>query len=133
MTAANVEVVKGIYGAFSRGDIGAVVAAMAPDMVWNEAENFPYADRNPYVGPEAIVQGVFMRLGADWEGFAVAIDELLDAGDKVVVLGRYKGTCRRTGKVVDAQIAHVWTVRNGNVVGFQQYADTLQVARAMEP
>ena len=133
MTAANVEVVKGIYGAFSRGDIGTVVAAMAPDMVWNEAENFPYADRNPYVGPEAIVQGVFVRLGADWEGFAVAIEELLDAGDRVVVVGRYKGTYRRTGKPVDAQIAHVWTIENGKAVRFQQYADTLQVSRAMEP
>lgn len=132
MTTANVEVVQGIYGAFSRGDIGAVVAAMTPDMVWNEAENFPYADRNPYVGPEAIVQGVFMRLGADWEGFAVAIDDFLDAGDRVVVVGRYKATYRRTGKAVDAKIAHVWTVENGKVVRFQQYADTLQVSRAME-
>jgi ketosteroid isomerase-like protein len=133
MTKANVEVIEGIYGAFSRGDIGAVLAVMAPKIVWNEAENFPYADRNPYVGPEAIVQGVFARIGAEWDGFAVVIDEILDAGDKVVACGRYKGTVKRTGKPVNAQIVHVWTLENGKAARFQQYADTLQVARAIEP
>jgi len=132
MTAANVEVIRGIYGAFSRGDIGAVMAAMTPDIVWNEAEGFPYADRNPYVGPEAIVQGAFVRIGADWDGFAVAVDEILDAGDRIVALGRYKGTSRRTGKAINAQLVHVWTVASGKAARFQQYADTLQVARAME-
>jgi ketosteroid isomerase-like protein len=133
MTKANVQVIEGIYDAFSRGDIGAVMAAMAPNIVWNEAENFPYADRNPYVGPEAIVQGVFARIGAEWDGFAVNIDEILDAGDKVVACGRYKGTVKRSGKPVNAQIVHIWTVENGKAASFQQYADTLQVARAMEP
>ena len=133
MTKANVEVIEGIYDAFSRGDIGAVLAAMAPKIVWNEAENFPYADRNPYVGPDAILQGVFARIGAEWDGFAVVVDEILDAGDRVVTCGRYKGTVKRTGKPVNAQIVHVWTLENGKAARFQQYADTLQVARAMEP
>jgi|SRR5947209_678618 len=132
MGKSNLDIVQGIYDAFSRGDIGAVMAAMTSNIVWNEAENFPYADRNPYVGPEAIVQGVFARIGAEWDGFAVVIDEILGCDYKVVALGRYKGTVRRTGKPVNAQIVHVWTVENGKASRFQQYADTLQVARAME-
>jgi len=40
---------------------------MSPDIQWNEAENFVYADGNPYVGPDAVVNGVFARLGAEWE------------------------------------------------------------------
>jgi len=28
-----------------------------------------------------------------------------------------------------AQVAHIWTIRDGRVVKFQQYLDTLQVAR----
>jgi ketosteroid isomerase-like protein len=132
MIKANVEVIQHIYDAFSRGDIGAVMAAMAPQIIWNEAENFPYADGNPYVGPDAILHGVFARIGAEWDGFAVVIDEILDAGDKVVALGRYRGTVKKTGKPVNAQIVHVWAVENGKAASFQQYADTLQVARAME-
>jgi ketosteroid isomerase-like protein len=133
MSKANVEVVQGIYDAFSRGDIGAVMAAMVPQIVWNEAENFPYADGNPYVGPDAILHGVFARIGAEWDGFAVVVEEILDAGDKVVVRGRYRGTIKKTGKSVNAQLVHVWTLENGKASSFQQYADTLQVVRAMEP
>jgi hypothetical protein len=37
---------------------------MDPSIEWNEAENFIYADRNPYVGPQAVLEGVFTRLGS---------------------------------------------------------------------
>jgi hypothetical protein len=98
---------------------------------WNEAENFIYADRNPYVGPQAVLEGVFMRIGADWEGFKVAPEEWLDAGNQVVVLGTYTGRHRETGSEVRAQFAHVWGIRNGRVVRFQQYTDTKQFADAV--
>jgi hypothetical protein len=98
-------------------------------MVWNEAENFPYADGNPYVGHDAILCGVFARLGGEWEGFAAVPEEYLDAGDTVVVLGRYRGTYRATGRRFDADMAHVWRVRDGQAVSFRQYTDTLQAAR----
>ena len=51
MSAENVAAVKAIYQAFATGDVPAVVGAMSPDIEWNEAENFPYADGNPYRGP----------------------------------------------------------------------------------
>ena len=63
---------------------------LVPQIVWREAENFPYADHNPYIGPQAVLEGVLMRLGADWEGFTVVPAEWLDAGDRIVVLGAYK-------------------------------------------
>jgi hypothetical protein len=71
-------------------------------------------------------------LGAEWDGFAVAVDEILDAGDTVIARGRYIGTFKTTGKPISAQLVHVWTVVDGKLATFQQYVDTLQVARAME-
>ena len=131
MSQANVDLIRGIYDAFAAGDIAAVLARMSPDMVWNEAENFPYADGNPYVGPDAILAGVFARLGGEWDGFAAIPDEILDAGDTLVALGRYRGTCIATGGEMNAQMVHVWRVADGKATAFQQYADTLQVARVM--
>ena len=130
MSQENVALVRGIYDSFATGDVPAVLGAMRPDMVWNEAENFPLADRNPYVGPDAIVQGVFVRLAEQWDGFAVEVAELLDAGDTVVALGHYVGTCRATGTPIRAQLVHVWRLEGGKATRFQQYTDTLQVARA---
>ena len=127
---SNVDLIRGIYDAFGAGDIPGVVGRMSPDIEWNEAENFPYADGNPYRGPDAILGGVFARLGGEWDGFAAVPEEFLDAGDTVVVLGRYRGTCKATGEPINAQMAHVWRVRDGKAAAFQQYTDTLQVARA---
>jgi ketosteroid isomerase-like protein len=131
MPQDNVAVIRNLYEAFGRGDIPAVLAAMSPDIVWNEAENFPYADGNPYCGPEAVLSGVFARLGGEWDAFAAIPEEYLDAGDTVVVLGRYRGTCKATGKALAAQMAHIWRVADGRITRFDQRVDTLQAAQVM--
>lgn len=128
---SNVAVIQGIYDAFATGDIPGVLGPMHAGTVWNEAENFPYADRNPYVGPEAILQGVFMRIGGDWDGFQATPQQILDAGDHIVALGRYTGTAKSTGVALNAQFAHVWRLADGRVESFQQYTDTLQAVRAL--
>lgn len=129
---SNSNPVRALYAAFAKGDMAAALAAMSPDIVWNEAENYPYADRNPYLGPEAVLHGVFARIGADWENFSVNSEELIDGGERIVSLGHYTGVCKATGKPMRAQFAHVFSVKNGKIASFQQYADTLGTARAME-
>lgn len=131
MPQENVQVIRGIYEAFGRGDVPAVLEQMDQSIAWNEADNSIYADRNPYVGPQAVLEGVFTRLGSEWEGFTVTPEEWLDAGDRVVVLGTYSGTYKATGREVRAQFAHVWGVREGRVKSFQQYTDTKQFADAV--
>jgi ketosteroid isomerase-like protein len=132
LSQQNVGIVHSLYEAFAKGDVPTVLGAFTPDAEWREADNFPYADGNPYVGPGAILQGVFMRLATEWDGFGAHPAQFLDAGDTVVVTGRYAGAYKATGKSIDAQFAHVWTLANGKVARFQQYADTLQVARAVQ-
>src|SRR5438128_1191596 len=132
MSQENVALIQGLYAAFKAGDVADVLARMSPEIVWNEAENFPYADGNPYRGPEAVLTGVFARLGTEWDGFAAVPAEYLDAGDSVVVLGRYHGTYKATGRALDAQLVHVWRVADSKAVAFQQYTDTLQAAQVTE-
>jgi ketosteroid isomerase-like protein len=131
MSEENIKIVKGMYDAFGRGDVGTVIAALDPQIEWLEAENFIYADGNPYIGPQAVLRGVFMRLGMEWEGFSVTPKELLDAGDTVIGHGYYSGAYKKNGKQVRAQFAHLFTFRNGKVVKFQQYTDTAQFLQAV--
>ncbi len=131
MPQDNVERVRSVYEAFARGDVPAVLAGMDPQIEWNEAENFIYADRNPYIGPQAILEGVFMRLGGEWAAFAVVPEEILGSGDTVVAFGRYRGTYKSTGSRVDAQCVHVFRFRDGKIVKFQQYTDTAQFRDAV--
>jgi uncharacterized protein len=127
----NSKTVEAMYGAFGRGDIPFVVGIFDPQIVWTEAENFIYADKNPYIGLDAVLNGVFGRLGAEWDGFSAVPIEIVDAGDTVVGLGRYGGVYKASGAKVDAQFVHVLKFKDGKIVSFQQYTDTAQFKDAI--
>src|ERR1051326_8752143 len=131
MSQENANTIRGMYEAFGKGDIQTVIAALDSQVEWWEAENFIYADRNPYVGPQAVLEGVFARIADEWEGFLVAPKEILDAGETVIGHGYYSGTHKRNGEHVRAQFAHFFTFRDGRVVKFQQYTDTAQFLQAV--
>ena len=125
----NVGIIEGTYNSFAAGNVEAVLANFDPKIEWNEAENFPYADGNPYIGGEAIVNGVFGRIGAEWDNFHLTDLTFHDmSNNMVLVTGRYQGTYKKNGGVMNVQMAHLWTLNNGKVVSFQQYADTKGVA-----
>lgn len=124
--------VHGLYAAFAEGDIPGFLAQLSPDVVWNEAEGFPLADRNPYVGGEAVVAGVFERLLPEWPGFRVEVKEIVGGPEVVTMFGRYRATHATTGKELDAECAHTWWIDDGKVVRFQQMIDTRAVAEAAQ-
>ena len=128
--ATNGELVKNLYAAFGVGDVPTVLGMFDPQIRWMEAEGFLYAAGNPYVGPQAVAEGVFMRIVGDVDGFAVVPQNFVDGGDTVVVEGRYRGTMKATGTPIDAAFAHFWKFRGGKIVAFQQYTDTKQWAAA---
>jgi len=125
----NVKLVKGVYDAFGRGDIDSVVDAWHPDIVWNEAEHSLYYKPGGYHGPGDVLTNVFGRIPEGFDDFHVIAQAFHDAGDAVVVEGRYRATARGSGDPLDAEVCHVWTVRDGKAIGFQQYTDTWQFAQ----
>lgn len=128
----NVNIIENAYNSFAAGDVDSVLAAFDPNIVWNEAENFPYADGNPYIGGEAIVNGVFARIGGEWDNFHIADLQLHDMSNNMVLAtGRYQGTYKKNGATMDLQMAHLWTLKDGKIVAFQQYVDTKGMAKAI--
>ena len=133
VTRSNLQIVKDMYGSFAIGDVPAVVADMDPNIEWNESENFPYADGNPYIGPDAVVKGVFSRLGSEWEYWKLADQVYYESQNgEILVTGRYSAKHKKTGKEINAQFVHIFWIKNGKVTKFQQYADTYQVNDAMQ-
>lgn len=123
--------VRGIYAAFAAGDVAKFFGFLHPQIRWHEAEGFPLADRNPYVGIEALVAGVFGRLPELWSDFKVEPQEFAGSGAVVTMFGRYRGNGRRTGKPLDAQVAHIWWIEHGKAVRFQQMVDTAAVLASL--
>jgi len=86
----NIITIRKVYDDFAKGDIEAVGAVMSEQVTWNEAENFPYADGNPYKGFNAVVNGVFSRLMGEWEYWHLTdmvFHEMTN--NQIFVTGRY--------------------------------------------
>lgn len=120
------------YEAFARGDMDEVVADMHDDIEWHQAQGLAHG--GVYLGLDEVRRNVFDPLDRDWWAeFVVTPEEYLDAGSEVVVLGRYRGIARETGKALDVPFVHVWTFEDGNAVRFRQFLDTAGWVEALAP
>jgi uncharacterized protein len=120
---SNVPIVRRSYDAFARNDKDGVVGDMHADIVWHQAQGLPHG--GVYHGLAEVRRNVFDPLDRDWwSEFTAEPDEFLDAGAEVMVLGRYRGVAKETGKKLDVPFVHVWTLRDGKAVKFRQFLDT---------
>jgi ketosteroid isomerase-like protein len=124
------EAVKTVYDGFSSGDLPKVLSNMAPDIEWTEAEGFPY--KGTYIGPDAIVSNVFVKLATEWENYRAVPLSFVGENDTIVALGEYSGTYLKTKKSFRAPFVHVWTVKDGKLTNFVQHTDTVLVAQALK-
>jgi len=129
-TEQNMQVIDSLYNAFSTGDMPTVLGSMHPKIEWNEAESNSLADGNPYIGPDAVLEGVFARVIARHEYFALQDVKIHGMNDnKVLATLRYDAKVKATGKSYNAQAAHLWTLNDeGKITAFQQYVDTKKLA-----
>ncbi|HZU31844.1 MAG TPA: nuclear transport factor 2 family protein [Candidatus Angelobacter sp.] len=126
----NLEVVKGIYTGGPEQIAQNLQAALAPHFDWTEAAGFPYA--GTYHTLEEVGRNVFARLATEWEGYHAVVENFYDAGDTIIVTGRYLGTYRKSQGVMDAVFAHIWTFKDGKIVKYVQNVDTKKVWDAIE-
>ena len=125
----NKEIIQGMYDSFASGDVAAVVAGLSDNISWTEADGFPLA--GTYIGPEAVVENVFMRLGEVGDNWGVVVERLIADGDTVVADGKYTWNHTVTGEPCEARMAHVWTLADGKATTFHQHVDTIKVREQM--
>ncbi len=120
------DTVRSFYDKLGAGDAPGALGLMAPDIEWITMWHYKIDGR----GPEAVAEGLFKPLIAEWSSFALVPTEFITEGDTVVSLGDFTGVHGATGKSCEARYAHVWTVKDGKITRFRQYIDTLAIARA---
>lgn len=125
----NYEVVKAHYAGSDAKDLKAMMAPITERTVWIEMAGFPYA--GTYVGKDAIIEGVFKRIGAEWDGYDFRLERLVDGDATIIGVGTYSGAYKKTGKKMSARVVHVWDLEDGKVKRFEQFTDTKLVAQAL--
>ncbi|MDH6253781.1 ketosteroid isomerase-like protein [Chryseobacterium sp. H1D6B] len=127
----NLEIVKSTYEGKTSEENGKNLAAYAAaDISWTEAKGFPYA--GTYIGLEEVIKNVFSRLGSEWIDYKFTPEDYVAGGDKVVAYGIYSGTNKSTGKPFEARVAHIWKLKDGKIISFEQFVDSQLVNNAMK-
>ena len=129
MSEENVEIVRRCYGFWTDRNLSAIADIVHPDAVLDLSRNI----FNPGVhrGFDAFLRFV-EQVDEMWENFQVEPEELIDAGDKVVVASRISGKGRSSGVETAMPLYAVWTLREGKVArltgGFRHRAEALEAA-----
>jgi uncharacterized protein len=130
MTNDPPSVIRAVYAALNRGDVPAFLGLLDENVAWTETEGFPYYT-GTWHSPQAVFEGLIVRLVQDWDDFAATADDFITEGDRVVSFGTYSGIYKATGKRMRATFAHRWEVRDGKITRFDMFTDTLLIDRAL--
>ena len=121
MSEENVEVVRRAYSEFlETGTFAREIAAS--DFVWDMSHYDGWPEQQVYQGVEA-AERFMQEWTSAWVDWELQIDELLDAGDKVVALVRQRGRSKLTGISVEVSLAKIWTLLDGKNSRMDMYSD----------
>lgn len=127
----NLEIIKSTYEGKTSEENGKNLMAFASNEIsWTEAKGFPYA--GTYIGLESIFINVFGRLGSEWIDYKFTPEDYIWNEDKVAVYGTYSGTYKITGKSFEARVAHIWKLKDGKIIRFEQFVDSQMVNNAIK-
>ena len=128
--SANISLAQSLYAAFGRGETETIVNACAGDVRWDfNGRRKDYPLLGQWHG-QAGVRDFFKQVAAVQEVKTFTPKDFHAASDLVFVFGHYAWTVRKTGKSVDCDWLHVFTVKNGKVTAFREFTDTAQYAEA---
>ena len=125
----NIKVVQELYQAFREQDYDTFSRLSTEDIEWIQNEGFP--NGATYKGASAVIEGVFKANNDKWSNFAYHAEEILDAGNSVIVIGKYSGRDRLSGKSMSAAAAHIYDLHDGKIARFRMFADTKSIWNAM--
>lgn len=127
----NLEIIKSTYEGKTSEENGKNLAKyVAENISWTEAEGFPYA--GTYIGLENVTKNVFSRLVSEWIDYKFTPEDYVASDDKVVAYGTYSGINKVSNKYFEARVAHVWKLKDGKIISFEQFVDSQPVNNAMD-
>ena len=128
MAQDNVDVVQGAWDAFGRGDIDAVLEAIAPSAETRVPESLPWG--GTYAGPDGF-RDFLTKLRDSWDQFSATPQKVLGADDNhVVVLAKTKGRTK-AGATIEGKTIWIYQLRDGKIADAESFGDTAQLLEAL--
>jgi ketosteroid isomerase-like protein len=124
----NVERIRAVYERWAEGDFRAGGDLWDPAAVFIQRPGFPEA--GTYLGPEEISRYMRHFLGS-WTQITIVAEEIIEAGDSVVVAVRQRGVGTGSGAVTELRYFHVWTFRGPRAVRWENFRERAEALEAV--
>jgi ketosteroid isomerase-like protein len=128
MATEAVTTIEQLYEAFRTRDIPKIMGLVRGDIQVRQTDLLPWGGQ--YDGLMGL-QTFFAKLTQAITSEAT-VERMIDAGDRVVAIGRTHGTVNANGAPFDIPFAHVWTLREGRAAAFEAYIDTPAMREALD-
>ena len=128
MSQENVELVRGFFEAYLRGDLETALAGFDPKV---EIYDHDIPDAGEYRGLEGLLRWQD-DWGREWESWRWDPEEYIDAGDRVVAALRVYAKGLRSGVDVERLDGVVYTIRDGKCVRLDYYGSKNEALEAVE-
>lgn len=126
MSEANVAIVRRQLDAYVRRDKGTALAAYDPEVEFDVSIR---PEGRVYRGLEGLVEAVRTWSGT-WDDYRVEVEEILDAGNHVVVADHQTGRGKGSGAPLDQRTFWVYTLRDGKIVRVVWFPSREQALKA---
>jgi uncharacterized protein len=128
----NTQLVRQAYDKFKSGDIAGLMDMMADDIEWelDKTENVPFSGQRH---GKAEVANFFQQINELQHPLQFEPQEFIAQGDRVVALGHYTWSVKPTDRVFESDWAEVFTVRDGKIARFREFANTAAGDAAYRP
>ncbi|RJF99310.1 nuclear transport factor 2 family protein [Noviherbaspirillum saxi] len=125
----NTQLVQQAYAKFQAGDIPGLLEMCADDIEWELDPNDDVPFSGARHGKEA-VREFFSTLDQSQQPLHFEPREFIAQGDKVVALGHYAWNVKSTDRTFESDWAEIFTIRDGKIARFREFADTAAGAAA---
>jgi 2-(1,2-epoxy-1,2-dihydrophenyl)acetyl-CoA isomerase len=120
----NLEIAHRVYEAIHAHDAKAAIALMAPSFRGVASDGMPDSLGGTYEGPKSMLHDCWGRVYARFDARPEPEEFIPVAPDRVIVIGRYLGTGRASGRPLSAAFVHVMRFADGHVTELIQITDT---------
>jgi ketosteroid isomerase-like protein len=129
MSQENVEIVRRLYDAAAHRDSEAVLALYDPavEVDMSRAPCRDLVGRSFYHGHDGL-RTYFREWYSAWENVASDLEELIDAGERVIAVETTRGRGRVSGAEVELHQCMIWTLRADKIVRVESLEATREEA-----
>lgn len=118
----NIQIIQNYYEFLKKNELDSIRTIFHQNIKWNQMKGLPNSAN--YVGADEIFKNVFVEFSSKWTDWKVDVNEFIETGEDILAVGIYKGTFTNSGKHLEAEFIHRYTLNNGIITHFKEYTDT---------